>query len=105
IRAAVRFRRAGPAWQAGVFSGLISGLFVYLFAVDMTLATLPVLASRGDYQAQFVHSHAPDMATFLVGDILAAAAAHLVINLVVGMIGAGLGVLIIRAARPTATVP
>jgi hypothetical protein len=105
ILAAVRFRRAGPAWQAGLFSGLISGLFVYIFAVDMTLATLPILASRGDYQAQFAHSHAPDMATFLVGDILAAVAAHLVINLVVGLAGGGLGVLIARAARPAATVP
>ena len=103
ILAAVRFRRAGPAWQAGLFSGLISGLFVYIFAVDMTLATLPILASRGDYQAQFAHSHAPDMATFLVGDILAAVAAHLVINLVVGLAGGGLGVLIARASQPTAT--
>jgi len=40
-----------------------------------------------------------------VGDILAAVAAHLVINLVVGLAGAGLGVLIVRAAQPTATVP
>jgi hypothetical protein len=103
IRAAVRFRRAGPAWQAGLFTGLISGLLVYIFAVDMTLGTLPILASRGDYQAQFAHSHAPDIATFLVGDILAAVAAHLVINLVVGLAGAGLGVLIVRAAQPTTT--
>ena len=104
VRAALRFRQAGPAWQAGLFSGLISGLFVYVFAVIMTLATLPILASRGDYQAQFAHSHAPDMATYLVGDILAAVAAHLVINLVVGLAGGGLGVLIVRASRPAATV-
>ena len=104
VRAALRFRQAGPAWQAGLFSGLISGLFVYVFAVIMTLATLPILASRSDYQAQFAHSHAPDMATYLVGDILAAVAAHLVINLVVGLAGGGLGVLIVRASRPAATV-
>jgi len=103
IRAALRFRRAGPTWQAGLFSGLISGLFVYIFAVIMTLTTLPILASRGDYQAQFAHSHAPDMATYLVGDILTAVAAHLFINLVVGLVGAGLGVLILRASQPTAT--
>ena len=105
VRAALRFRQAGPAWQAGLFSGLISGLFVYVFAVIMTLATLPILASRSDYQAQFAHSHAPDMATYLVGDILAAVAAHLVINLVVGLAGAGLGVLIARTTQPAATVP
>jgi len=104
VRAALRFRQAGPAWQAGLFSGLISGLFVYVFAVIMTLATLPILASRSDYQAQFAHSHAPDMATYLVGDILAAVAAHLVINLVVGLAGAGLGVLIARTTQPAATV-
>ena len=104
VRAALRFRQAGPAWQAGLFSGLISGLFVYVFAVIMTLATLPILASRSDYQAQYAHSHAPDMATYLVGDILAAVAAHLVINLVVGLAGGGLGVLIVRASRPAATV-
>ena len=103
--AALRFRQAGPAWQAGLFSGLISGLFLHVFAVIMTLATLPILASRSDYQAQFAHSHAPDMATFLVGDILAAVAAHLVINLVVGLAGAGLGVLIARTTQPAATVP
>lgn len=105
VRAALRFRQAGPAWQAGLFSGLISGLFLYVFAVTMTLATLPTLASRRDYQDQFAHSHAPDLATYLVGDILAAVAAHLVINLVVGLAGAGLGVLIARTTQPAATVP
>jgi hypothetical protein len=103
IRAAIRFRRAGPAWQAGLFSGLISGLFVYIFAVIMTLATLPILGSRSDYQAQFTHSHAPEMGTYLVGDILGAVAAHLVINLIAGLAGAGLGILIAGPAQPTTT--
>jgi hypothetical protein len=100
ILAATRLRQAGAAWRAGVLSGLVSGVTLYVFAVIMTLATLPTLASRSDYQAQFAASHAPDIATYLVGDILAGAAAHLIINLVLGLTGGGLGVLIARHAMP-----
>ena len=100
IVAAARVRTARAAWQAGLFSGLVSGIVVYLFGVIMTLSTLPILASRSDYRAQFAHSHAPNIATFLVGDILAAVSAHLIINLVLGMIGGGLGALIARSFRP-----
>jgi len=100
ILAAIRIRTARAAWQAGLFSGLVSGIVVYAFGVIMTLSTLPVLASRGDYQAQFARSHAPDIATYLVGDVFAAVAAHLIINLCVGLIGGGLGALIARGARP-----
>ena len=98
--AAARIRTARAAWQAGLFSGLVSGIVVYGFGVIMTLSTLPVLASRSDYRAQFAHSHAPNIATYLVGDILAAVSAHLIINLVLGMIGGGLGALIARSFRP-----
>src|SRR5215472_6405276 len=97
ILAAIRLRTVRAAWQAGLFSGLVSGIIVYAFAVIMTLSSLPILASRSDYRAQFAHSHAPNIVTFLVGDILAAVAAHLIINLVAGLIGGGLGVLITRA--------
>jgi hypothetical protein len=100
IVAAARTRTARAAWQAGLFSGLVSGIVVYGFGVIMTLSTLPVLASRSDYRAQFAHSHAPNIATYLVGDILAAVSAHLIINLVVGLIGGGLGALIARGFRP-----
>jgi len=70
----------------------------------MTLPTLPILASRSDYRAQFAHSHAPNIATYLVGDILAAVGAHLIINLVVGLIGGGLGALITRRIRPAPAI-
>jgi hypothetical protein len=49
------------------------------------------LASRSDYQAQFARSHAPSMTVYLVGDVLAAAAAHLAINLALGLLGGGIG--------------
>ena len=96
ILAAVRIRTARAAWQAGLFSGLVSGIAVYAFGIIMTLSTLPILASRSDYRAQFAHSHAPNIATYLVGDILAGVGAHLLINLVAGLIGGFLGALIAR---------
>jgi len=104
ILAAARVRTARAAWQAGLFGRLVSGIAVYAFGVIMTLSTLPILASRTDYQVQFAHSRAPDIATYLVGDILAAVSAHLIINLFLGLIGGGLGALIARAARPAAAV-
>jgi hypothetical protein len=102
--AAARIRTVRAAWQAGLFSGLVSGIALYAFGVIMTLVTLPILASRADYRAQFAHSHAPNIATFLVGDIFAAVSAHLIINLFLGLIGAGLGALIARGARPAPAV-
>ena len=104
ILAAARIRTARAAWQAGLFSGLVSGVMLYAFGVIMTLSTLPILASRGDYRAQFAHSRAPDIATYLVGDAFAAVTAHLVINLFLGLAGGGLGALIARGARPAPAV-
>jgi hypothetical protein len=66
------------AWQAGLFSGLVSGIIVYAFGAVMTLFTLWVV------------------------DIFGAVAAHLIINLCRGLIGGGLGVLIARGVRPAA---
>jgi len=104
ILAAARIRTTRAAWQAGLFSGVVSGVALYAFGVIMTLSTLPILASRSDYRAQFAHSHAPDIATYLVGDVLAAVTAHLIINLFLGLAGGGLGALIARSARPAPAV-
>src|SRR5262245_4189344 len=92
-------RGVATAMWAGLFAGLASGIGVFCFAVAMTLTNLGILGARADYQRQFAtgHSHAPDMATFLVGDGLAAGTAHLVINLVLGLIGGGLGALVSNA--------
>jgi hypothetical protein len=92
-------RRLVPAiaLRAGLFAGLVSGVLVFVAAVALTLSTLDTLARRTDYQQQFVHSGAPDMHTYLVGDILAAVTAHLVINLVLGLIGGGIGALVASA--------
>jgi hypothetical protein len=96
IAAGLRMRSSGVAVRAGLFAGLVSGVTVFCFAVVMTLMNLDVLATRDDYRHQFAtsHSHPADIATFLVGDILTAGIAHLAINLVLGLIGAGLGAIV-----------
>ncbi|HZM76596.1 MAG TPA: hypothetical protein VFC19_12765 [Candidatus Limnocylindrales bacterium] len=97
--AAIRHHTCSAAWRAGTFAGLTSGVVTYVFGVLMTLSTLDLLGSRGDYQAQFAHSGAPDMDAFLVQDALAAMGSHLAINLVLGLAGAGLAVLVLLAER------
>ena len=104
VGAGVRTGRGRAAWQAGLFCGLVSGVIVYAFSAIMTLSTLPILASRSDYRAQVASSHAPDMNTYLVGDILAAVAAHLVINVVLGLVGGGIGALTADPGRRRAAV-
>ncbi len=96
ITAALRTGRRGAALPAGLFAGLVSGVTLFCSAVVLTLLNLGVLAARADYRQQFAadRSHPADIATFLVGDILAAAVAHLLINVVLGMLGAGLGALV-----------
>jgi hypothetical protein len=71
----------------------------------MTLSTLDVLASRADYQRQFAASHAADIHTYLVSDILAATTAHLAINLVLGLVGGGVGALIATGLRRASVTP
>jgi hypothetical protein len=99
VWAGVRLRDRGAAVRAGLFAGLTSGVVVFIAGTTMTLATLHTLGSRADYQRQFAGSHVADMATFLTGDILAAVTAHLVINLILGMVGGGIGAVIATLSR------
>jgi hypothetical protein len=92
-------------WRTGLLAGAVSGAVVYSYAVLMTLGSLPVLGSRADYQAQFATSPLRSMNDFLVNDILGAATAHLIINVVLGIVGACVGRLVYalrRAPRATA---
>jgi hypothetical protein len=107
-----RRRDRGAAVRAGLFAGLTSGVVVFLAGTVMTLASLHTLGTRTDYQQQFAGSHAADMATFLVGDILAAVTAHLVINLLLGLLGGGIGAILVsslghadRVAAPETLAP
>ncbi len=65
-----RTREAGSVWHAGLSAGMIRGALVYVFAVTTTMATLPALRERADYQAQFARSGLSTMPDFLVNDIL-----------------------------------
>jgi hypothetical protein len=98
--------RPPVVWRTGLLAGAVSGALVYSYAVLMTLGSLPVLGSRADYQAQFATSTLPTINDFLVNDILGAAAAHLVINVVLGIVGACAGRLVYALRRvPGATAP
>jgi hypothetical protein len=91
--------RPGTPGRAGLFAGLTSGLLVFFAAIVLTLSTLSILATRPDYQHEFAASGDPNISTYLVGDILMAGIAHLAINLLLGLIGGGLGELIARFRR------
>jgi hypothetical protein len=92
------------AFTSGLFAGLVSGAVVFALAVPMTLLYLDRLGARPDYQHQLARSGAPSMSAFLVQDALSGYGAHLVLNPVLGLVGAGIGALIARAAhgRPEA---
>lgn len=85
--------------QAGALAGLVSGIVVFVFATAMTLLTLHTLGGRSDYRRQSAASGAPTMHAFLVSDILTAGTSHLVINLVLGLIGAGAASVVIAGRR------
>jgi hypothetical protein len=97
---AARDTGAARVWHVGILAGAISGALVYAYAVTMTLTSLMVLGGRADYQAQFADSRLPTMADFLVNDILSAGAAHLIINLGLGILGAAVGRLAFALRRP-----
>jgi hypothetical protein len=52
---------------------------------------------RSDYRHQFITSGARTIHAFLVQDILVAASAHMLINLFLGLAGAGLAIAAARA--------
>jgi hypothetical protein len=90
--------------RAGLVAGLISGEVVMLFAVPMTLVFLDRIGARADYREQVMTSHAPNMPAFLVQDALSGYGAHLLINPLLGLIGAGAGAvasIVIRTGRAT----
>jgi len=94
---ALRSRDAGAPGRAALLAGLISGVLLFSSATITTLSTLHILATRADYQQQFATSGQPNINTFLVGDILSGVTAHLAINLIVGLVGGGVGELISRS--------
>jgi hypothetical protein len=107
-----RHPNAVPRWRSGALAGLTSALVLFVFSVSMTLLTLGTLGMRSDYRHQFLTSGARTMDAFLVQDILTGASAHLVINLILGLAGAGIatalaggGGMWLRRGRPTPDRP
>jgi hypothetical protein len=88
-------------WRAGVFAGVTSALVVFVFSVSMTLLTLGTLAMRSDYRHQFIGSGAHTIHAFLVQDILVAASAHMLINVILGLAGAGIAIAVAATTRAT----
>jgi hypothetical protein len=66
----------------------------------MTLLTLGTLASRSDYKHQFIGSGAPTINAFLVQDILTATCAHLIINVLLRLTGAGVAIAAAKMRLP-----
>ena len=83
----------------GAWSGLVSGLLVFLFGMAMGVLAQPALQQDSQTIAQFQRSGAPDLTTYLVSDWLVALTNHLwigpllgvVLGSIGGFIGAGLG--------------
>jgi hypothetical protein len=93
----------GVAGLAGLWTGLISGTIMATAMVGVQLSNLGLLGARADYQAELARSSYTDMATYLASDAVAAALMHMVLNVVLGMVGGGLGALIALLVRPRAT--
>lgn len=104
IVAAFGATRAAQVWRNGLLAGATSGALVYAFAVAMTMITAPTLAARADYQSEFARSGLPTMNAFLINDILGAAAAHLIINALLGRVGATIGRLVIASRRKSLAI-
>jgi hypothetical protein len=88
----------------GLWTGLISGTVMATGLVTVQLSNLGLLGARADYQAELTSSGYVDMATYLASDAIAAALMHMVLNVLLGLLGAGAGALVASANRPRAAV-
>jgi hypothetical protein len=102
-------RRVRTGASIGVWSGLLSGSWIFMLLMLLTLGGvnhgLPVDAKD---IAQFQHSGAPDLTTFLIGEALTGAIVHLAVIGPVwgGMMGALGGVLgAVLATEPAPSPP
>jgi len=98
----VRSRRAAGALVVGGWAGLVSGTVMTVGMITIQLSNVDLLGARSDYRAELARSATTDMATYLAGDAVAASLAHMVINVVLGLVGAGVGALV-AAGLGTAT--
>jgi hypothetical protein len=107
ISEGVRTGRGWRAVQTGLWAGLVSGSIMAAGIIAIQLSNLGLLGGRADYQAEFARSAYPDMATYLASDAVAASLMHMVLNVVLGLVGGGIGAAVALARPRTmrATVP
>jgi hypothetical protein len=87
------------ALLAGGWTGLVSGTVMAAGLIAIQLSNLGLLGARADYQAELARSGYPDMAAYLASDAVAGSLMHMVLNVLVGLAGAGIGALVALAVR------
>ncbi len=90
------------ALRSGLWAGLVSGTVMTVGMIAVQLGNVALLGARPDYQDEFVRSGYRDMATYIASDAIAASLMHMVLNVVLGLLGAGVGALLTaaRSRRP-----
>lgn len=98
--AAVRSRQFLSGLQAGLLTGMIGALAIFL--ASFLFSALLLQAGQSDPQTlrEFAHSGLPDLKTYIVGDYLAGMIAHLWIGLITGFFLGLLGGLGGKALAP-----
>ena len=98
--AAVRSKHILSGLQAGLLTGMMGALAIFL--ASFVFSALLLHAGQSDPQTlrEFARSGLPDLKTYIVGDYLAGMIAHLWIGLVTGLCLGLLGGLVGKASTP-----
>jgi hypothetical protein len=91
--------RAGAGLCVGLWSGLLGGLIPFLALLLVAILFMGVLQQDPQNIHEFQRSSAPDLATAIAGDFMAAATNHLWIGPLLGFTLGGLGALVGAMAR------
>jgi hypothetical protein len=85
--------RLRSACLVGVWSGLINGLLTAITALLMTYIFMDILKYNAQNVQEFLRNPqgAPDIMTFLTGDIIVASMSHLLIGPILGVVLGGIG--------------
>jgi hypothetical protein len=92
-----RTRRRDRVLLTGAWTGLVSGSVAASGIVAIQLTHVDLLGARSDYGRELTRSGYPDMATYLASDAVAASLMHMILNVVFGLLGAGVGLLVASA--------
>ena len=100
LLAASRSRHMVSGLQAGLLTGMMGALAIFL--TSLFLSAFLLQAGQHDPQTmrEFAHSGLPDLTTYLVGDYLAGMIVHLWIGLITGLFLGILGGMVGKALAP-----